>query len=235
MIFVQGDCVDVLRGSEELFDLVVTDPPYNIKWVYGSHLNDERPDYDEWCEEWAGLLLDCLRPGGVLCVINYPENNNVLYTALRARTDAEFLQQLIWHYPTNVGHSKRRYTRSHRTILVYVKKGAEHTFNPEKQPYKNPNDKRIKALIEAGSKGANHYDVIEVNLCKNVSSTKKIEGMNQLPDDLCEFLIRSFSNPGDKVLDPFAGTMTVPRVAEILGREGIGIDLNKYSARMYHD
>lgn len=44
--------------------------------------------------------------------------------------------------------------------------------------------------------------------------------------DIVERLIERWSNPGDTVLDPFGGIMTVPYCAVKLGREGIGIELN---------
>lgn len=47
-----------------------------------------------------------------------------------------------------------------------------------------------------------------------------------LPLDIVERTIRLYSNPGDMVLDPFAGLFTVPYVCIALGRHGIGIELS---------
>jgi len=47
--------------------------------------------------------------------------------------------------------------------------------------------------------------------------------------DIVERIIRRFSNPGDLVLDPFAGLMTVPYMAVKMGRRGYGIELNRES------
>ena len=44
--------------------------------------------------------------------------------------------------------------------------------------------------------------------------------------DIVERIINRYSNPGDVVLDPFGGIMTVPKVAVDMGRYGIGIELN---------
>lgn len=44
--------------------------------------------------------------------------------------------------------------------------------------------------------------------------------------DIVERIINRYSNPGDRVLDPFGGIMTVPKVAVDMGRYGIGIELN---------
>lgn len=47
------------------------------------------------------------------------------------------------------------------------------------------------------------------------------------PEDIPEMSIRMFSYVNEKVLDPFAGSFTTPKVAAELGRVGIGIELNK--------
>ncbi|HUC25385.1 MAG TPA: DNA methyltransferase, partial [Streptosporangiaceae bacterium] len=44
--------------------------------------------------------------------------------------------------------------------------------------------------------------------------------------DIVERLIDRYSNPGDTVLDPFGGLMTVPYCAVRMGRRGVGIELN---------
>ena len=49
----------------------------------------------------------------------------------------------------------------------------------------------------------------------------------QKPEALLERVIMASSNPGDVVLDPFAGSFTTPAVAARLGRIGVGIDINE--------
>jgi len=228
-----GDCmeelpiIDKVHGVGRLWDfnLVVTDPPYNIGWKYSDKVNDKRNNYFDWCSDWIDKCIDSLRENGIICIINYPENNNILYKIMIDK-GLTFIQQLIWCYPTNVGQSKRKYTRSYRTILVFSN-GKDYTFNPHKQQYKNPNDKRIKERIKNGFL-PNHYDIFEFNLCKNVSKSKKNNGINQLPNDLVEMLIRTYSNEEDNILDPFSGNDTVIEMAYKLKRNCVGIDINRY-------
>ena len=224
MKFYQEDCLNILPQLQNI-NLIVTDPPYNIGWNYSYKVNDRKKDYHSWCLKWAELCLKSLDSDGILCIINYPENNNILYADL-IRKGYNFIQQLIWKYPTNVGQSKTKYTRSYRTILIFSK-SKKYTFHPEKQQYKNPTDKRIKERIAQGHLPT-HYDVFDINMCKNVSKDKKNNGINQLPRELVELLVKTYSNPKDIVLDPFVGNGTVMLIAEELDREGTGIDLNKY-------
>lgn len=232
--FIQGDVLDELPiieqeapvGLRVNFNLILTDPPYNIGWKYSDKVNDNKPDYHEWCEQWVDRCIESLRENSILCIINYPENNNILFSYLKKRLN--YVQQLIWCYPTNVGHSKRKYTRTYRTILVFSN-GDDYTFNPQKQPYKNPTDKRIKQRIAEGHEGTNHYDIFNINLCKNGSKSKKQNGINQLPNDLVDMLIKTYTNEGDYVLDPFVGNGTVMDRAEALNRNSVGIDINDYT------
>jgi len=223
--FIQGDCIEKLKEIDTKFDLILTDPPYNIGWKYSDKVNDRKLDYNEWCLEWAELCIHKLKLEGVLAIINYPENNNQLYTDL-IRKGYEFHEQLIWYYPTNVGHSKKKYTRNYRTIIIFSLYG-KNKFNPAKQPYKNPTDKRIKERIINGH-APNHYSTFEINMCKNVSKDKKRNGINQLPRELVEMVIKTYTKEGDIVCDPFVGNHTVINIAEELKRDSIGIDINDY-------
>lgn len=226
--FIQGDCLRVLKNIPEVFDLILTDPPYNIGWDYSKEVDDKKKDYNGWCLEWAELCISRLKENGVLAIINYPENNNILYTDL-IRKGYNFVQELIWNYPTNVGQSTKKYTRNFRTIIIFSK-SKKYTFNPKKQEYKNPNDKRIKERIKRGFV-PNHYSTFEFNLCKNVSKDKKRNGINQLPRELVEMLIKTYSKEGDYICDPFVGNWTIIDLAEELNRNSLGIDINDYKSK----
>ena len=220
-----GDSITILPTIKDI-DLIITDPPYNINWKYSNKVNDNKKDYNKWCLEWAELCFKSLNKNGIFCIINYPENNNILFTKLIER-GYNFIQQLIWNYPTNIGHSKYKYTKTYRTILIFSKSKI-YTFNPIKQAYKNLNDKRIKERIKQGHKGTNHYDIFNINICKNISKDKKNIGINQLPKALVTMLINTYSNINDIILDPFSGNDTVIIIAQKLKRNSIGIDINEY-------
>ena len=63
----------------------------------------------------------------------------------------------------------------------------------------------------------------------NTSQSQRRQTLHVCPlqIDIVERIIERYSNPGDVVLDPFGGLMTVPEVAIKMGRYGIGIELNK--------
>ena len=94
--------------------------------------------------------------------------------------------------PTNVGHSKRNFTRASRTILwLFGKDNPKIYIDRVLQPYKNLNDKRIKENIAKWSQRNTHlYDWwITTNLVKNVSKQKH-NYTNQIPQ---EFIAKKIS------------------------------------------
>lgn len=223
---ITGDCLKKLKKiSNNSVDLIVTDPPFNIGKKYGKY-KDNLPHekYIKWCKQWLTECIRVLKPTGSLYLFNYPRNN--AYLAPFLDKQLKFRRWMTWHYPTNTGHSKRNYTRTQHSILFYTK-SDKYTFNRKEiaQPYKNPNDKRIKELIKNGSNGRAPYDVFHFNIVKNVSKDKTSHPC-QLPKELVKIFIKASSKPGDWVLDPFAGSFTVNVAAKEIGRNSIGIELN---------
>ena len=120
------------------------------------------------------------------------------------KTDWNIHQWISWVYPSNIGHSKRKFTTAHRTILWLVKDNPKVNIDAVTQPYKNPTDKRVRELIKSGKKGTHLYDWWEINLVKNVSKDKK-QYVNQIPSEVLKRLILTTTDSKDKVLDPACG------------------------------
>ena len=66
---------------------------------------------------------------------------------------------------------------------------------------------------------------------RTLNTAQAVRGREQhlcpLPLDIAKRLVAQFSEPGDVVLDPFGGLMTVPYTAVGLGRTGWGIELSR--------
>ena len=225
---VRGDCIKELKKiRDESIDLIITDPPFNIGKKYNSYVDNRgKEDYINWCERWLQECARVLKDGGALYLFNYPENNAYLIPFLdRTLT---FKRWMTWHYPINTGMSPTNFTRSQHSILFYIKGKKNNVFNKSDiaVPYKNPEDKRIKALLANGSPGRTPYDVFNFNIVKNVSKDKTPHPC-QIPVQLLEIFIKASSNEGDLILDPFAGSFSTNASAKKLGRNSIGIDIDK--------
>ena len=248
-VLYTGDCLYALkRMRKDSVHLIITDPPYNVGLNYGVY-KDRMPE-EEFFGYLKARLKECVRvlkPNGTLYLISYPKTNAYLMPFLDKYLI--FKRWLTWHYPSNIGHWKDNYTRSQRSILFCVK-GKNYVFNKQEiiQHYKNPEVKKIKERIKKGSKGRGSYDVLrfldlieiqkgmidvyDFNLLKNVSKDRQKGHPCQLPLSLVKLLIKVSSNPGDKVLDPFAGTFMVSLAAKQLKRKSIGIEINPDFVKM---
>lgn len=243
---ITGDSLEVMKFfPDESIDLVVTDPPYNRGLKYGKLYKDrmKKEEYFGWCFEWIKDIERILKRNGSAYVITYPEIAARFLVFIEDNTDLSLRRWIVWHYPTNIGHSKKNFTRSHRAVL-FLTKSKNYTFNRVEilQHYKNPEVKKIKERIKKGSKGRAAYDVLrffdlieinkdmidvlEFNLLKNVSKERFVrEHPCQLPPSLVSVFIKVSSNPGDYVLDPFAGTFVTSAVSKELNRNSIGIEI----------
>lgn len=206
--------------------LVLTDPPYNLGHDYGN-VSDrlKQEEYLKLISDAAQWAWDQSAPDAHFVVIHRPEFFFKHGAATLTPPGWEVVQRIAWCYPSNVGHSKKKFTTSSRDIWTFKKGNPHMDPKADPEPYQNPTDKRVAALIEAGSPGRAPYDWWPVDLQKNVG--KDHAGYaNQLPRPLLRRFILSMTRPGEVVADPFGGTGSVVKEAERLGREGWTCDLN---------
>lgn len=218
--------------------LFLTDPPYNIGHNYGD-VNDRRPkaEYLKLMRDVLKAAYDAADDSAHFFMIHYPEAIAEMWPLLTEETGWEFHQWITWTYPSNIGMSNKSWTRASRTIIWLQKReGGYPTFHPKRivRPYRNPWDKRVAELIKSGKKGCSLYDWWQINLVKNVN-VEKSDYSNQIPQALLERIIRSTTNIGDLVADPFSGTYSTMKAALGTGRLGWGCDLNKETKQYWPD
>lgn len=221
-----GDCCDVIRGMQlaECFHLVVADPPYNIGIDYGSGAKaDRRDDYIDWCREWIGLAANALRPTGSMWIICGQEYGAHIDIAMQD-AGLTMRSRITWHESFGV-QCQNKFARTSRPIFYAVKDPKRFTFNrgavvvPSARQTKY-NDRR------AAPGGKVMGDVWSINrVCGTFR--ERVKGVpTQLPEELVRRIIGVSSNPGDDILDPFAGSGTTIAAAVAMGRRGVGIELN---------
>lgn len=108
-------------------------------------------DFDEyiaWYIELARQSLRVLKKDGNLFMMNYPKQN--AHLRVRFLDEAcEDVFEYVWVYNTNIGHSPRRFTTAHRTILHWTKSKRNRFYKDQVAlPYQNPTDKRITQHCE---------------------------------------------------------------------------------------
>ena len=126
-----GDCLEVLKSlPSDSVDLVFTDPPYNrdIHYIKKDFVDRKKPeDYLIWLKERIKEVHRIMKPDGSMYLMNYPEWNARILPFLEDELGMQLRRWIVWHYPTNIGHSKKNWTRSHRAILFFTK-GKNYTF-----------------------------------------------------------------------------------------------------------
>ena len=230
---VNDDVMAVLQDlPDDCIDMIYGDPDYNAGIAY-----DNRTftlSWDKYIEWYISLARECmrvLRTDGNLFFINYPKQN----AHLRVKyldDNASSVQDYVWVYNTNVGHSNRRFTTAHRSIL-HATKARNNRFYKEEvaQPYQNPTDSRIRERIRQGHKGRMPYSWLNFNLVKNVSRQKTSHPC-QIPEGLSELLIKSCTVPGDTVFVLFGGSGSEVVQARNLGRNFLTCDLQPQYCEM---
>jgi DNA modification methylase len=205
---------------------IICDPPYNIGFNYkgGYKDNIKEENYNMLIWELLDYSYKLSNNTSNMFLINYPEIVANLWETIKS-TDWNIHQWINWVYPTNVGHSKKKFTRASRTILWLTKDNPKIYIDRVLQPYKNLNDKRIKENIANGRKGTHLYDWWEINLVKNVSKQKH-NYTNQIPEEILKRLILTTTDEQDLVADPMCGTGSTLLTAIKLNRNGWGCDIN---------
>jgi len=198
-----GDCQKVSRKAG---DLVITDPPYNCGYKYDIY-GDQLADGD-----WLDILADVCAPPSV--IILYP----VDMFKLAYRMGELPTKIVAWVYPANT-------PRQHRLIAWF---GCCPDMGQISQPYKNPTDKRIAKRIREGH-AARSYDWWEIPQVKNVSREKTAHPC-QIPLEVMLRIVKV--TPGRRIYDPFAGSGTTLRAAQIEEREYCGAEISPTYAHL---
>ena len=230
-----GDALGVLesgRVPDASIDLIFADPPYNIGKNFNG-LPDKWPSeqsYYSWISRWLDLCVQKLKPNGSLYLMCATQSFAHLDFLLRQRLT--ILSRIIWHYDSSSVQAKRYFGSLWEPIFYCVMDPDRYTFNAD--------DILIEAKTGAQRKLIDYRKPVPTQY-----SSRKVPGNvwyfprvryrmpeyenhpTQKPLPLLERIIAGSSNPGDVVLDPFAGTFTAARAAANLNRRSVSIEVNE--------
>ena len=244
-------CQDILPGEYAgEVDLIVTSPPYDALRSYGGH-ND---DFD--FAAIAPALVATLKPGGVLVwvVADQVLDGGETLTSFRQAIAFQDLglmmhQTMIYRRWSINGMSPNRYYREHEYMFVFSK-GKPKTANMIVDRKNIKEGTNISKKSGGRSKDDSHYTARETygltqipakskrgsiwSYAQNWTADQQLGGEGKMlsahpayfPRRLAEDHIRSWTDPGDLVLDPMCGSGTVLRAAENLRRRSVGVEVN---------
>ena len=231
---INADCIKAMNEMEEgSVDVIFADPPYNMQ--LGEMLL--RPDnsvvngvneewdsfeslaaYDEYTKKWLSAARRVLKDDGTIWVIgSYHNIFRVGY--ILQNLGFWILNDVVWNKTNPMPNFKgTRFTNAHETMIWAVKNPkAKYTFNYE----------AMKALND----DTQMRSIWELPICTGKERLKNEAGEKlhptQKPESLLYRVLLASTKVGDVVLDPFFGTGTTGAVAKKMGRNFIGIELDK--------
>lgn len=241
----KGDCKSPLSFlPDNSVHLILTSPPYNVGKAYETITDIET--YLSSLESIMGELHRVLSPSGSLC---WQVGNSVLkgevfpldilfYPRLK-KYGLTLRNRIVWTYDHGL-HAKHRFSGRYETVLWFTK-GENYTFNldavrvpskyPGKKHFKGPRKGELSGnplgknpgdiwtfLSEEWDKGVWHIPNVKSN------HPEKTEHPCQFPIELAERFILALTNPGDLILDPFAGAGTTLIAGLMHDRQVIGCE-----------
>lgn len=220
-----GDCLERMKEIPDgSVDLVLTDPPYGTTACKWDAVIEFTPMWDN--------VRRVLKPNGA-----------AVFTASQPFTSALVMSNVQWFkyslvyeksHPTGHLNANRAPMRKHEDIAVFGKSAV--IYNPQKTPKPSHNVRPATRGSQTESYGvfdpaAGRTDGVNVSfpnsiLRFNVSSTGGDKGLHptQKPVALMEYLIRTYTNPDDTVLDFTMGSGTTGVACANTGRRFIGIE-----------
>ena len=258
-----GDNLDVIRRFPDgSFDLIYIDPPFNTgrrqKRTQLRTVRDDGGDRVGWSEKryrttrlatrwfadrFGDDYLAFLEPrleeahrllapaGSFFLHLDFREVHyaKVVLDSIFGR--ASFMNEIIWAYDYGA-RSRTRWSPKHDNILWYAKDPARYTFNldaADRIPYMAP---RLVGA-EKVARGKTPTDTWWHTIV-SPNGKEKTGYPTQKPLGVIERLVAVHSNPGDRLLDFFAGSGTLGAAAARLGRHATLVDDNPEAVEVMH-
>jgi DNA modification methylase len=251
VLYCDDNLARITMLPAESIDLIYLDPPffsnrqYEVIWGDEAEIRsfEDRWEgginvYVEWMRERMYRLHRVLKPtGSIYLHCDWHAVHYLKQMMDEVFGEPHFQNEIIWYY-RGAGVSPRRWGRRHDNLLFYTK-GSEWTFNPDpvRQEYAPATKERFKHYIgnvrgdhdfgeqELNPQGKHPDDVWEISIVAP-SAKDRLGYPTQKPEELLRRVVLASSNPGDVVLDPFAGCGTTLVVAHQHKRQWIGIDIS---------
>jgi site-specific DNA-methyltransferase (adenine-specific) len=239
---LHGDCLELMKGIPDgSIDAIITDPPYGTtacKW-------DSVIDFELMWEQ----LNRIIKPNGAIVLFG----SEPFSSALRMSNIKNYKYDWIWNKKKVTGflNSKKRPLVQHEMIHLFYKKQCN--YNP--QLHKNKLNRNFKGSLQkphTDNYGCQKNYVSKLDFKKSYprsiieqtgvvgNSKEKVSHPTQKPVPLMEYLIRTYTNDGETVLDFTMGSGSTGVACRNTNRRFIGIEQDdKYfdiaTERIYKD
>lgn len=207
------DCTSAMQQIEaESVDLIVTDPPYNLKKMrenfFGSAGWDDM-EFDEWAESMDAFFEESARvikKGGTMIVFMATIIKVETIIRLAEKHDFYYKTTGIWHKTNPMPRNMNLHFVNSTEAWIYF------TY------------KKRMGVFNNGGVGLHNF----VETAVTPSGERKYGNYpTQKPESLIQHFVEILSNPNECVLDPFMGSGTTGVVSKRTDRNFIGIELDE--------
>ena len=224
-----GDCLEVMKDiPDKSIDMVLCDLPYGTtacKW-------DTIIPFEPLWEQYKRIIKD---NGAIVLTASQPFTSALVMSNIK-----DFRYEIIWEKerPTNIFFLKKQIAKYHENILVFYKK--QPTYNPQMVKREGNHSQKEKEydLLKCDNNGSkthlkqtyayskdyNPELVYPKSVLKINRDRQKDAHPTQKPVALFEYLIKTYTNEGDLVLDNCAGSGTTGVACKNLNRNFILIE-----------
>lgn len=228
---IHGDClIEMQKIPDKSIDMILCDLPYGItacKW-------DVVIPFDKLWEQYSRIVKD---NGAIVLFASEPFTSHLILSNID-----NYRQKLTWlkTRPTNVFNAKKQFMNWTEDIVVFYKKSP--TFNPQMRTdgkftgakvQRCNHDRSNGTLGKTGEKknyihegNGGFFYPKSVLQFSNVHNGGTSVHPTQKPIALLEYLINTYSNEGDTILDNTMGSGSTMVACWNTNRNGIGIELN---------
>jgi len=220
----EADCLDVLpRIPDKSVDFVLCDLPYGTTQ---NHWDSVIP-LDRLWRQYERIIKD----NGVIALTG----QGVFTAQLILSNPKMFKYKIVWvkSKPTNFLNAKKQPLRKHEDVCIFYRQQPH--YHPQMSPG-DPYNKGFRknqltgsygdfATVEVKSEGLRYPT--DVVYFKTAESEGKVYHPTQKPVELGRYLIKTFTNEGDIVLDNACGSGSFLVAAAIENRRYIGVELNQ--------
>ena len=226
-----GDCLERMKEIPDgSVDLILTDPPYGTTACKWDSVIPLEPMWNE--------LKRIIKPNGAIVLFGSQPFTSVLV----ASNLKMFKYELVWEKdkPSNFAVSKRRVMKYHENVLVFY--DGVCTYNPQ-MTVGTPNHSVGKGIRKKQNEtGANTKFVTNKtdglkhpkSVIKHNRETKPVHP-TQKPVALMEYLIKTYTNENETVLDFTMGSGTTGVACKNLNRKFIGIEKDETYFKIAQD
>jgi site-specific DNA-methyltransferase (adenine-specific) len=233
---IQGNCLQVAPQLPQHFvDLLILDPPYNLDKNFNGQQFSKRSveDYSAWLNQVMVALFPLLKPTATIYICGDWLSSASIFTV--ASQHFIIRNRITWEREKGRG-AKTNWKNASEDIW-FCTRSHRYTFHPEAvkvrrrviAPYRDANGEPKDWQTTAtgnfrNTHASNFWNDITIPFWSMPENT---DHPTQKSEKLIAKLLLASSNPGDLVLDPFLGSGTTSVVAKKLGRQYLGIEIDK--------